>query len=66
MREFYTNNTMTLENICKIGEKAMDMTNMDRIPVRGVMVNLSIRTIKIFLHGANFIHQPLLLFCVTE
>lgn len=41
VREFYANNQAILDNICKTGVKFIDILNMNQIPVRGVMVNLS-------------------------
>lgn len=55
VREFYANYAAILENMCKKGEKAADKPNMNQIPVRSVMVDLSDRTINWFLHGPNFI-----------
>ncbi|PHU04717.1 hypothetical protein BC332_25539 [Capsicum chinense] len=36
VREFYANYQATLENMCKKGQKATDMPNIDKISVRGV------------------------------
>lgn len=55
MREFYANYTTSLENICKKGKRSIDMPNMDRIPVRGIMVDVPDSTINRFLHRADFI-----------
>lgn len=55
MREFDANYTATLENICMKKEKAMDMPNTDRMPLWGVMVDVSDHPINRLLHGENFI-----------
>lgn len=57
VQEFYANYQATLENMCKKGEKAADMPNLNKISIRGVMVDLSDSTINRFLHGPNFTPQ---------
>lgn len=54
VREFFLNYQATLENMCKLGEKATDIPTRETILVRVVMVDLSNSTIIRFLHGPNF------------
>lgn len=43
--------------MCKEGQKAADQPLLDKVPVRGVMVDVSKATISMFLHGPNFTPQ---------
>lgn len=57
VREFYANYQAHLENMCREGEKAADQPLLDKVPVRGVIVDISEATINRFLHGPNFTPQ---------
>lgn len=55
VQEFYVNYQARLENICKLSEKVVDQPLLDRVWVRGIMVDVSIRTINKLLNGLDFI-----------
>ncbi|PHT35754.1 hypothetical protein CQW23_23454 [Capsicum baccatum] len=55
--EFYANYQAQLENMCRSEERVTDYSLLDRVQVRGVRVDVSIRTINRFLHGPNFTPQ---------
>lgn len=55
--EFYAKYQAQLENICKEEEKSAYQPLLDRVPVQGVMVDLSKTTINKFLHGPEFTPQ---------
>lgn len=57
VREFCLNYQARLENICKEGEKSADQPLLDKVLVRGIMVDVSEATINRFLHGPNFTPQ---------
>ncbi|PHT53298.1 hypothetical protein CQW23_07760 [Capsicum baccatum] len=57
VREFYTNNQARLESMCKEWKKAADQSLLDKVPVWGVMMDISKATINSFLHGPNFTPQ---------
>ncbi|PHU03334.1 hypothetical protein BC332_28585 [Capsicum chinense] len=54
VRDFYENYQARLENICREGEKAAGQPLLDKVPIRGVMVDVFEATINRFLHGPNF------------
>lgn len=57
VREFYANYQARLENMCKEGQKLSDQPLLDKVPVWGVMVDISATTINRFLPGLNFTPQ---------
>ncbi|PHU09373.1 hypothetical protein BC332_21233 [Capsicum chinense] len=46
-----------MENMCKEGEKSMDQPLLDKVPVRGMIVDLLETTINRFLRGPEFTPQ---------